>query len=107
MVQKNVTEVKKGIETLTMLRAEVMQHKSQAVKAITEERTKLELILNEEEELYVAQNHPGADAVAIYDSKLNALSEAIGFLEERFVFPKQIVKNLDNAIMKLMICVTD
>ena len=107
MVQKNVTEVKRVMETLTMLRTEVMRSKSKAVKAIAEEAKKLETILDEEETLYVAENCPGADAVAVYDTKLNALSEAIGFLEERMLFPKEIVKHLDNAILKLRICVTD
>ena len=107
MVQKNVTEVKRTVETLTMLRNEVQKSKSKAIKVIAEEARKLELILEEEERLYVKENYPGTDSGAIYDTKLNALFEAVGFLEERMLFPKEIVKNLDNAILKLRICVTD
>lgn len=107
MVQKNVAEVKRVIEILTMLRADVGHKKAKVVKTIAEEAKKVEAVLDEEETLYVAENCPGADAVAVYDTKLNALSEAIGFLEERMLFPKEIVKHLDNAIMKLMVCVAD
>lgn len=104
---KNVTKVKREIEALTLIKLEVMQCKFKAVKAIAEEIEKLEVILDEEEDIYVEENCPGTNAVVIYDTKLNALSEAIGFLEERMIFPKRIVKNLDSAIMKLTICVAD
>lgn len=107
MVQKNVTEVKRTMETLTMLRNEVQKSKPKAIKAIAEEARKLEVILEEEEKLYVKENYPGTDSGAICDTKLNALFEAVGFLEKRMLFPKEIVKNLDNAILKLRICVTD
>ena len=107
MVQKNVTEVQRTVETLTMLRTEVIHSKSNTVKAIAEEVRKLETILDEEERLYVVSNCPGANAAVIYDAKLSALARAIGYLEERMLFPKEIVKNLDNAILKLRICITD
>ena len=107
MVQKNVAEVKRVMEVLTRLRADVMHNKARVVKTIAEEAKRLETILDEEETLYVAENCPGADVVAVYDTKLNALSEAIGFLEERMLFPKEIVKHLDSAVMKLSACITD
>ena len=107
MVQKNVVEVKRVMEILTMLGADVVYNKSKVVKTIAEEAKRLETIMDEEEALYVAENCPGADAVAVYDTKLNALSEAIGFLEGRMLFPKEIVKHLDSAVMKLTVCVTD
>ena len=107
MVQKNVTEVKRVMESLMILRTEAMRKKSKVVKTIAEEVKKLETILDEEENFYVAENCPGADVVAVYDTKLNALAEAIGFLEERMLFPKEIVNHLDNSLIKLAVCVRD
>lgn len=104
MVQKHVTEVKRAMNTLTMLRAEVTRSRFNVVKAIREEVRKLWTILETEEELYVEEHCPGGGTVAIYDDKLNALSEAIGVLEERMLFPKDIVKCIDDAVMKLQIC---
>ena len=107
MVQENITEVNRIMETLTMLKTEVQKSKSKAIKEIAKEARKLEVILEKEGRRYVEVNYPETDSGAIYDTKLNALFEAIGFLEERMLFPKEIVRNLDNAIMKLSVCATD
>lgn len=90
-----------------MLKTEVQKSKSKAIKEIAKEARKLEVILEKEGRRYVEVNYPETDSGAIYDTKLNALFEAIGFLEERMLFPKEIVRNLDNAIMKLSVCATD
>jgi len=105
MMQANVAEVKNVMESLTMLRAEVMCNKSKASGAIGEARSKLQTILNEEENHYVSTYASEEDVVAIEDAKLNALFEAIGFLGESMTYPKQIVKNIDNAVMKLKKCI--
>ena len=105
MMQANAAEVKKVIEILTMLRDEVMLNNLKGNGTIKEAKSKLQAILNDEENRYVAIQAPEEDVVAIEDAKLNALFEAIGFLGESMTYPKQIVKNIDNAVMKLKKCI--
>lgn len=105
MMQANAAEVKTVIETLTMLRVDVMRNKPKASGAIEEAQSKLQAILDEEENRYVATYASGEDVVAIEDVKLNELFEAIAFLGEKRTCLKQIVKNIDNAVMKLKSCI--
>lgn len=107
MMQANAAEVKNVIETLTMLRVDVMSNKSKASGEIEEAKSKLQAILDEEENRYVATYASEEDLVAIEDAKLNELFEAIAFLGEKMTHPKQMEKSIDNVVMKLRSCITD
>ena len=102
-MQANATEVKNVMEDLIRLRREVICNKSKVSRVIGEARSKLQAILNEEENRYVETHAPKEDVVAVEDAKLNALFEAIAFLGNNLFYPKQIVKNIDDAVMKLQI----
>lgn len=107
MMQSNVTEVRKLKEILMMLKKDVKENKSKAIEMITEVRRELGKILEKEEKRYIENNCPEAEVVVINDEKLNALSEAIGFLEEKMTYPNKIKELIDNAVNRLKVCTMD
>lgn len=107
MKKNNVTEVQKLMDALEVLRGDVKADKKKVVREIEKIKEKLDLILDEEEDIYVKTFFPGADAVAVQDDKLNALFDAIGFLGDPMTYPKQIVENIDSAVKKLEICIRE
>ena len=107
MKKTNVTEVRRLVEMLDLLKDHVKADKVKTVEMITEIRSKLDKILDEEETSYIEQNCPDAEVAVINDESLNMLSEAIGILEERMNYPNQIIKHLDDAVEKLKACITD
>ena len=106
-MKTNVTEVRRLVEMLDLLKDHVRADKVKTVEMITGIRSKLDKILDEEEKSYIEQYCPDAEVAVINDESLNMLSEAIGILEERMNYPNQIIKHLDEAVMKLKACITD
>lgn len=107
MMQRNVTELQNMMETLSELRNEVLVNKILVIESISEIRKKLRKILEIEEERYASKYFPNDDVVEIWDEKLNALFDGIGFLGVGILHPKEINIHIDDAIMRLRICVTD
>lgn len=107
MMQSNVTEVRRLKEILMMLKKDVKSNKSKAIKAIIEVRYELGKILEKEEKLYIETNFSKDSVIVIRDEKLNALSEAIGFLEEKMIYPNKIKELIDNAVNRLKVCTMD